>query len=60
MTENSGIVAVYKHKVYGGTITVYADGFISVNLTSEIEDGKKTSATPEKLAAGHGGWERVR
>jgi len=48
--------AIYRHP-QGKTITVYSDG------TYECRDanGKKkpTSATPAKLAAGHGAWERV-
>jgi ATP-dependent DNA ligase len=50
MTE---VVARYAHP-QGSTIEVFANGA----LVKTRPDGKKTttSATPEKLAAGHGGW----
>ena len=47
---------IYKHPL-GATITVHSDGSMDARGT----DGKpkKTSATPEKLAAGHGRWKEV-
>lgn len=51
---NARLVAVYVHKTYGGRCFVYDDG----TMQSRTSEGKrkKTSATPENLAAGHGQW----
>ena len=55
MTDTLTIVAQYLHP-QGKAIDVYSNGALSVT-----KNGKKStsSATAEKLAAGHGGWVRV-
>ena len=51
-----GVVHIYQHP-QGKTIKVWADG--SVECRDAAGRKKPTSATPEKLAAGHGAWKRV-
>ena len=46
----------YRHP-QGGYIEVYADG--TMQAWNAHGKKKKTSATPEKLAAGHGAWKEV-
>ena len=54
--EAPRVVAIYEHP-QGKTITVYDDN----TMECRNAEGKKrpTSATPDKLAAGHGAWKRV-
>jgi hypothetical protein len=51
-----GITAIYEHP-QGGRITVYQDGTMDARNAQGRK--KKTSATPQKLADGHGAWRRV-
>lgn len=50
------VAHVYRHP-QGSTITVYADG--SLDARNARGKRKKTSATAEKLASGHGLWVEV-
>lgn len=53
----TGPVAVYIHP-QGGVIRVFENG--AMDSRNHLGKKKKTSATPEKLAAGHGQWTRYR
>jgi len=55
--EQSDVVeAIYTHPL-GGTITVFTDGtFIAIGANGKR---KNTTATVEKLAAGHGLWKKT-
>ena len=54
--EGTDPVHRYRHP-QGGYIEVYEDG--SMQAWNAAGKKKKTSATPEKLAAGHGQWKEV-
>ena len=51
-----GVAHRYRHP-QGGYIEVYEDG--SMQAWNAQGKKKKTSATPKKLAAGHGQWKEV-
>lgn len=55
-SEENNVVAVYTH-TQGGVITVFGDGtLIALNAAGKR---KTTTATAEKLAAGHGLWRKT-
>lgn len=53
---DAGVAHRYRHP-QGGYIEVYSDG--TMQAWNAAGKKKSTSATPEKLAAGHGAWTEV-